>query len=147
RYEEVWFCGAGTSAFIGESLCVYLSERQSAVRYIAVPSTELVAHPEQLLRRGVRRLVVSFGRSGDSPESVATLGLLERADCGGLHITCNARGALARSTGARQRAIVLPEATHDSGFAMTSSYSTMLLYALAVFDAVPIQEVVTRMIA
>lgn len=147
RYEEVWFCGAGTSAFIGESLCVYLGERQTAMRYLAVPSTELVAHPGRLLRRGVRRLVVSFGRSGDSPESVATLALLGRADCGGLHITCNAQGALARSTGARQRAIVLPEATHDSGFAMTSSYSTMLLYALAVFDAVPIHEVATRMIA
>ena len=145
RYEEVWFCGAGTSAFIGESLCVYLGERQTAVRYLAVPSTELVAHPERLLRRGMRRLVVSFGRSGDSPESVATLTLLERADCGGLHITCNAHGALARSTGARQRAVVLPEATHDSGFAMTSSYSTMLLCALAVFDTLPVQEVGLRM--
>ena len=145
RYEEVWFCGAGTSAFIGESLCVYLGEQQTPVRYLAVPSTELVAYPQRLLRPGMRRLVVSFGRSGDSPESVATLALLERADCRGLHITCNAHGALARSRGARQRSIVLPEATHDSGFAMTSSYSTMLLYALAVFDSIPIHEIATRM--
>jgi fructoselysine-6-P-deglycase FrlB-like protein/predicted NBD/HSP70 family sugar kinase len=145
RFEEVWFCGAGTSAFIGESLSVYLNERQSAVRYIPVPTTELVAYPQRLLRRGTRRLVVSFGRSGDSPESVATLALLERADAAGLHITCNAHGALARSEGARQRAIVLPDETHDAGFAMTSSYSTMLLYALAVFDDVPIDALEGRL--
>jgi fructoselysine-6-P-deglycase FrlB-like protein/predicted NBD/HSP70 family sugar kinase len=147
RFEEVWLCGAGTSAFIGESLSVYLNERQSAVRYVPVPTTELVAHPQRLLRRGTRRLVVSFGRSGDSPESVATLALLERADAAGLHITCNAQGALARSEGSRQRAIVLPRETHDAGFAMTSSYSTMLLYALAVFDDLPVEAVAARMSA
>ncbi len=145
RFEEVWFCGAGTSAFIGESLSVYLNEHQSAVRYVPVPTTELVAYPQRLLRRGTRRLVVSFGRSGDSPESVATLALLERADAAGLHITCNAHGALARAEGSRQRAIVLPDETHDAGFAMTSSYSTMLLYALAVFDEVPIDALEGRM--
>ena len=144
-YEEVWFCGAGTSAFIGESLSAYLNERQTAVRYFAVPTTELVAHPQRLLRPGARRLVVSFGRSGDSPETVATLALLERADAGGLHITCNANGALARSVGLRQRAVVLPPETHDAGFAMTSSYSTMLLYALACFDTAPIEDIAPRL--
>ncbi len=145
RFEEVWFCGAGTSAFIGESLSVYLNERQSSVRYVPVPTTELVAYPQRLLRRGTRRLVVSFGRSGDSPESIATLALLERADAAGLHITCNAHGALARSEGARQRAIVLPDETHDAGFAMTSSYSTMLLYALAIFDDLAVGALEGRM--
>ena len=145
RFEEVWFCGAGTSAFIGESLSVYLNERQSERRYLGMPSTELVAYPQRLLRRGIRRLVVSFGRSGDSPESVATLELLERSDASGLHITCNPQGALARSTGSRQRAVVLPEETHDAGFAMTSSYSTMLLYALAVFDDLPVGALLERM--
>jgi len=144
-YEEVWFCGAGTSAFIGESLSAYLNERRTAVRYRAVPTTELVAHPQALMRPGMRRLLVSFGRSGDSPETLATLALLDRSDAGGLHITCNAGGALARSTGPRQRALVLPPQTHDAGFAMTSSYSTMLLYALACFDDLPIADIAPRL--
>lgn len=144
-YEEVWFCGAGTSAFIGESLSAYLNERRTAVRYRAVPTTDLVAHPQGLLRPGTRRLLVSFGRSGESPETLATLALLDRSDAGGLHITCNANGALARSAGPRQRALVLPPETHDAGFAMTSSYSTMLLYALACFDDLPIANIGPRL--
>ncbi len=140
-YEEVWFCGAGTSAFIGESVSAYLNERRTAMRYRAVPTTELVAHPRALLHPGTRRLLVSFGRSGESPETLATLALLDRSDAGGLHITCNANGALARSAGPRQRALVLPPETHDAGFAMTSSYSTMLLYALACFDDLPIADI------
>jgi len=36
-----------------------------------------------------------------------------------------------------QRVVALPEATHDSGFAMTSSFTTMLLSALACTDPQP----------
>jgi fructoselysine-6-P-deglycase FrlB-like protein/predicted NBD/HSP70 family sugar kinase len=144
-YDEVWFCGAGTSAFIGESLSAHLNERRSPTRYLAVPTTELVAHPHRLLLPGARRLLVSFGRSGESPETLATLALLERTDASALHITCNADGALARSAGPRQRALVLPPETHDAGFAMTSSYSTMLLYALACFDDLPVAQIAPRL--
>jgi fructoselysine-6-P-deglycase FrlB-like protein/predicted NBD/HSP70 family sugar kinase len=144
-YDEVWFCGAGTSAFIGESLSAYLNAQRAPARYRAVPTTELVAHPQGLLRPGMRRLLVSFGRSGESPETLATLALLDRADADALHITCNADGALARSAGPRQRALVLPPETHDAGFAMTSSYSTMLLYALACFDDLPIAGIEPRL--
>ncbi len=144
-HDEVWFCGAGTSAFIGESLSAYLNAQRAPARYRAVPTTELVAHPQGLLRPGMRRLLVSFGRSGDSPETLATLALLDRADADALHITCNADGALARSAGPRQRALVLPPETHDAGFAMTSSYSTMLLYALACFDDLPIAGIEPRL--
>jgi tagatose-6-phosphate ketose/aldose isomerase len=53
-----------------------------------------------------------------------------------INITCNKDGALAtRTSGAPTQVIVLPDATHDAGFAMTSSFSTMLLTALALFDA------------
>jgi predicted NBD/HSP70 family sugar kinase/fructoselysine-6-P-deglycase FrlB-like protein len=144
-HDEVWFCGAGTSAFIGESLSAHLNELRTPARYRAVPTTELVAHPQGLLRHGMRRLLVSFGRSGESPETLATLALLERADADALHVTCNADGALARSAGPRQRALVLPPETHDAGFAMTSSYSTMLLYALACFDDLPIADIAARL--
>jgi tagatose-6-phosphate ketose/aldose isomerase len=52
-----------------------------------------------------------------------------------LHITCNPDGALAtRTSPGPLKVINLPEVTHDAGFAMTSSFSTMLLTALALFD-------------
>jgi fructoselysine-6-P-deglycase FrlB-like protein/predicted NBD/HSP70 family sugar kinase len=141
--EEIWFCGAGTSSFIGDSLSAYLGGQRTDIRYVSIPTTELVAHPQRLLKAGARRLLVSFGRSGNSPETIATLDLLKQADVDGLHITCNPQGALASAVGPRQRALVLPPETHDAAFAMTSSYSTMLLYALACLDSLPIQDIGT----
>lgn len=130
-HDEVWFCGAGTSAYIGDIIAAGVP----GVR--AVPSTDLVATPKAFLT-GVKPLVVSFGRSGNSTESIGTLDALDALapNAPRLHITCNKDGALAtRPSQGPQKVIVLPDATHDAGFAMTSSFSTMLLTALALFDA------------
>lgn len=130
--SEVWFCGAGTSAYIGENLCAGL-EGQEGPRLRAVPTTDLVARPQAFLA-GAPKLIVSFGRSGNSAESIGTMDALDALAplWPRLNITCNAAGALSRRPGAR--IVTLPEATHDAGFAMTSSFSTMLLTALAIFD-------------
>lgn len=141
--RQVWFCGAGTSAYIGDTLRAYLNAASGApVRHCSIPTTDLVSCPRDFLATPERLLVVSFGRSGDSPETVGTLDLLDAhlpaADR--LHITCNPDGALARRAPpgpGEQRVLVLPSDTNDSGFAMTSSYSTMLLSALAIFDSAP----------
>ena len=133
--EEVWFCGAGTSAYIGEIIVAGL-EGQSGPRLRAIPSTDFVSRPHAYLCRR-KPLVVSFGRSGNSTESVGTLDALDALapDAPRLHITCNPVGTLAtRPSTGPQKVVVLPEATHDAGFAMTSSFSTMLLTALALFD-------------
>ena len=129
---EVWFCGAGTSAYIGDILTAGL-EGQPGPRLRSVPTTDIVARPHAYLT-GAPKLIVSFGRSGNSTESI---GLLYAADALApawprLNITCNATSALA--TRPRAKVIILPEATHDQGFAMTSSFSTMLLTAAAIFD-------------
>lgn len=134
--DEVWFCGAGTSAFIGDIIVAGL-EGHAGPRLRSVPSTDLVSRPQAYLR-GKRPLVVSFGRSGNSTESVGTLDALDALapTAPRLHITCNADGALAqRPAIGPAQVIVLPDETHDAGFAMTSSFSTMLLTALALFDA------------
>ena len=143
--EEVWFCGAGSSAYVGEIVVAAL-EGVGGPRLRAVATTDLVSRPRAYLA-GRRPLVVSFGRSGNSSESIGVLTALDAlaADAPRLNITCNAGSALAAEA-AGQRVIVLPEATHDAGFAMTSSFTTMLLTALAVFDlAVPAAEVAGRM--
>ena len=130
NYDEVWFCGAGTSAYIGDIIAAGVPGMR------AVPSTDLVATPKAFLNN-VKPLVVSFGRSGNSTESIGTLDALDALapDAPRLHITCNKDGALAtRGSQGPMKVIVLPEATHDAGFAMTSSFSTMFYTALALFD-------------
>lgn len=130
-FDEVWFCGAGTSAYIGDIIAASLPGTRS------VPSTDLVSRPAHYLR-GANPLVVSFGRSGNSAESIGALDALDTLapNAPRLHITCHKDGALAtRSATGPCHVINLPAETHDAGFAMTSSFSTMLLTALAVCDA------------
>src|SRR5690606_30017724 len=93
---------------------------------------------------------LQFGRSGDSSESVGTMDLLDahRPDIDRLHVTCNPDGALATRPGrgpGETRALVLPEATHDRGFAMTSSFTTMLLSALAVLGGIDAAAALPRL--
>ena len=130
-FDEVWFCGAGTSAYIGDIIAAELKGTHS------VPTTDIVANPAHVLA-GSRPLVVNFGRSGDSAESIGTLNALDAlaANAPRLNITCNKAGALVtRSSNAPTKVVILPDETHDAGFAMTSSFSAMLLTALALFDA------------
>lgn len=141
--KEVWLCGAGSSAYIGEILAAGL-EGAPGPRLRAVPTTDIVSRPAAFLR-GAPRLVVNFGRSGNSAETLGTLDALDTLapNWPRLNITCNARSALATRTGGR--AVILPEATHDAGFAMTSSFTTMLLTALAILDrATPAKAIAGR---
>ncbi|MCA0270739.1 MAG: ROK family protein [Proteobacteria bacterium] len=141
-HDEVWFCGAGTSAFIGETLAPYLNGIEGDARFRAIATTDFVSSPRRYLRRGLRPLVVSFGRSGNSSETVGMLDLINKhaPHADKLNITCNGESTLARDAAASAgelRSIVLPPETNDRGFAMTSSYSSMLLTALACFDPCP----------
>ncbi len=128
--------GAGTSAFIGECLAPVLSTRLGR-RVQAIPTTDLVCAPHLYFEADTPTVLVSFGRSGNSPESVAAVELADRlvTNLHHLVITCNAEGALATyAQGARGLTVQLPEATHDRSFAMTSSFSCMTYAALAVFS-------------
>jgi len=127
--------GAGTSAFIGE--CLVPSMLGRGWRVEAVPTTDLVSGPRQFLQPGVPTLLVSFGRSGSSPESVAAVALADQLvdEVYHLVVTCNADGALCQLAQGRANvhAILLPDATHDRGFAMTTSFTSMLLAAGGAF--------------
>lgn len=130
-FDEVWFCGAGTSAYIGDIIAASVKGTRS------VPTTDIVANPGHVLK-DANPLVVNFGRSGNSTESIGTLHALDALapDAPRINITCNKDGALAtHASDAPTQVVVLPDATHDAGFAMTSSFSTMLLTALSLFDA------------
>jgi tagatose-6-phosphate ketose/aldose isomerase len=132
--------GAGTSAFVGECLAPAL-KRRTQRRVDAVATTDLVESPGSWLERAVPTLLVSFARSGNSPESVAALTLADQGvtDCYHLIVTCNREGNLYRQ-GQRQRnahVVLLPEQTNDRGFAMTSSFTGMMLAAALAFDLMP----------
>lgn len=134
--------GAGTSAFAGECLAPLLSTRLGR-RVEAIATTDLVCAPHLYFEPDTPTLLVSFGRSGNSPESVAAIELADRLvkQLSHLVITCNAEGALAAYGKApRGLTIQLPEATHDRSFAMTSSFTCMTYAALAAFSGVEMME-------
>jgi tagatose-6-phosphate ketose/aldose isomerase len=129
--------GAGTSSFVGECLALALA-RKSGLRVDSVATTDLVGSPKNWLWHPVPTLLVSFARSGNSPESMAALNLAEQCvqECHHLIFTCNAEGALYRlgKNTRNTRVVLLPQETNDRGFAMTSSFSGMLLAAAMTFD-------------
>jgi tagatose-6-phosphate ketose/aldose isomerase len=132
---RILLAGAGTSAFIGGCLAATI-QRLTGLCVEAVPTTDIVSAPSLYLSPKAPTLLVSFARSGNSPESLAALELANTqiAKVHHLFITCNPDGALAKAADGNGLAVVLPEATHDRGFAMTSSFSAMMLAALAIFS-------------
>lgn len=136
--QRVILTGAGSSAYIGEMAAEALNAAWPAeVRAIA--TTSLLTHPELYLDPKRPTLLVSFARSGNSPESLATVELVREfvAEPRFLNITCNADGELMRGSAGRDDTLnlLMPEGSCDRGFAMTSSLSAMLLAALTVLGA------------
>lgn len=138
--HRVIFTGAGSSGFIAEMVADQINA-QWPVDVRAVHTTSLLTHPSLYLERDRPTLLVSFARSGSSPESTAAVDLVREQVTTSrfLDITCNADGELARR--GRDRAdtftLLMPEASCDRAFAMTSSLSCMMLAALCVFDTAP----------
>ena len=123
--------GAGTSAFIADTAeCVYMKGGLGGAK--AVATTDIVSAPESFLSPD-DRLFISFGRSGNSPESVAAYNIARKYCKDALHliITCNPEGFLAKSADpAKDLVIVLPDGTNDRSLAMTSSFSSMLVASI-----------------
>jgi tagatose-6-phosphate ketose/aldose isomerase len=138
---RVILAGAGSSAFAGEIAAPAL-RRHLGRRVDAVATTDIVATPLDCLERDVPTLLVSFGRSGNSPESLASTVLADELvdDVWHLVLTCDRDGQLGRAHQGRPRSLVvyMPERTNDVGFAMTSSLTSMLLSCLLMLGpAVP----------
>jgi tagatose-6-phosphate ketose/aldose isomerase len=133
--------GAGSSAFIGGALVPLLLDRLGR-RVEAIPTTDLLSGPAQYFQQNVPTLLVSFGRSGSSPESVAVVDLADQLlrRCHQLVFTCNEQGTLYQRCREKPNslAILLPPETHDQSFAMTSSFTAMMLAASLVFNVAEI---------
>ncbi len=122
--------GAGTSAFAGRALAPALAVRLGR-RVEAIATTDIVSNPREVFAADVPTLLVSFARSGDSPESVAATELADQCLSSVRHliISCNPDGLLAKVRGADESScvVLMPAASNDTGFAMTSSFTSMLL--------------------
>jgi tagatose-6-phosphate ketose/aldose isomerase len=140
--REVILTGAGSSAFIGELLQGYYS-RQLKRSIRAIPTTDIVTNPEECFAQDAPTLLISFARSGNSPESIAAI---DRADeclsnVRHLIITCNPDGDLANHPTEYPRAVfILPPGADDRGLAMTGSFTSMALAGLLMADLEGLEE-------
>ena len=129
---DIVLTGAGTSAFIGDALQPVMRGMWHNVRSVA--TTDIITHANYLLNPDKPLLLVSFARSGNSPESVGAVNLANKQckNVAHVYITCNKNGKLAQQAEGKENILLLllPEETDDKSLAMTSSFSTMLLTCL-----------------
>jgi tagatose-6-phosphate ketose/aldose isomerase len=130
--KKIILTGAGTSAYIGYSVEGAM-QRNTGITTISIPTTHLVSHPQDYFEKTTPTLVVSFARSGNSPESLAAVTLADAHidTCFHLIITCSEQGDLAKYESKNEHLVfLLPPESNDRSLAMTGSYSGMLLSAL-----------------
>ena len=139
-YIKVILTGAGTSAYVGETLLPHFRKiyDERKWNFNAIATTDIVANPLAYLHKEVTTILVSFARSGNSPESVAAVDLAKDLveELYQITITCAAEGKLAQQAHGDERNLLLlqPTPSNDAGFAMTSSFTSMMLTALLIFD-------------
>lgn len=134
---DIILTGAGTSEFVGNALYSYLNKLTN-YKTKSFGTTDIVATPENYLSQTKPTLMISFGRSGNSPESVGAVDVADEVCADNVYhlfVTCNHEGALSKAAGKRDNAyaINLTPETHDQSFAMTSSFSNMMLATLLCF--------------
>lgn len=140
---DIVLTGAGTSEFVGNSLFQALNKKYD-YKVKSYGTTDIVPAPEYFFSRTKPTILVSFGRSGNSPES---LGAVEAAEtvCQNLYhlfVTCNHEGTLSKLADTRENCFALnltPE-THDQSFAMTSSFSNMYMATYLAFNLDRLEE-------
>lgn len=143
---KVILTGAGTSAFVGDTVVPYLNKisDQQIFTIQSIPTTNIVSNPHHYLDEKTPTILISFARSGNSPESVAAVELGEQLvkDFYQIHITCNKEGFLAKKAfGQKDNLLLLmPEGSNDQSFAMTSSFTTMMLSVLLLFQIKKIEQ-------
>jgi tagatose-6-phosphate ketose/aldose isomerase len=148
---DIILTGAGTSAFIGDALKGPFYQK-TGIKTRAVATTDLVTHAEQYLNRDKPILLISFARSGNSPESVAAVDLVNKI-CNNIYhliITCNPEGALAQKyQGSNCYVFLLPPEADDQSLAMTGSFTSMLLTGLflSLIDKIDEQEKVVKQLS
>ena len=141
---DIILTGAGTSEFVGNSLYQALNKKY-CYKVKSYATTDIVPSPESFLSHTKPTILVSFGRSGNSPETIGAIDAAE-AVCQNLYhlfVTCNENGSLSKMGQSRENCFALnltPE-THDQSFAMTSSFSNMYMAAYLAFNLDQVEQI------
>ena len=122
--------GSGSSHFIGVALAPTLQVNlERPVR--AVSAGEILLSPDAYVNSKRCPTIVSFGRSGDSPESIAVADLIfdRWPQCEQIFVTCNPSGRLATAyeSAPQIRTVVLGSNVNDQSLVMTSSFTSLWL--------------------
>jgi tagatose-6-phosphate ketose/aldose isomerase len=145
RGTRIVLTGAGSSAFIGEALASFAA-KSSGIKCEAVHTTDIVSAPETVLFSDIPTLLISFGRSGNSPESTGAIQYVRRVvkNLAEVAIVCDGGSKLHNITAESEKnlCLVMPEGSNDKGFAMTGSVSCMLLAGFALLNYEKIDEIV-----
>jgi tagatose-6-phosphate ketose/aldose isomerase len=129
--------GAGSSGFVGRAVAGFAA-KAAGLRAEAIHTTDIVSAPDMIFPASTAdkpTLLISFARSGNSPESVGAVQYARKKvkDLYEIAIVCDEASKLSSITRQSDKSLllVMPEGTNDKGFAMTSSVSTMILAGLA----------------
>jgi tagatose-6-phosphate ketose/aldose isomerase len=134
RDINIILTGAGTSAYIGDVLLGSFN-KHTRNPVSAIATTDLITHPDHYFNNEKEYLLISFARSGNSPESSQAILLAENFSKKVYHliITCNEHGKLLETVSNKNNfTFLMPPEADDKGLAMTSSFTTMLLSGLLI---------------
>ena len=146
KRTRVIFTGAGTSQYVGDTVVPYLRAHgdTQAFSFESIGTTDIVAKPEDYLIKDEPTLLVSFARSGNSPESLAAVEVANQVveTIHHLAITCAEEGQLAQISQKEENSFLflMPTRSNDGGFAMTGSFSCMTLGTLLLFDQTAFEQ-------
>src|SRR6185369_13120080 len=136
--KAIVFTGSGSSYYAGQCL-VHAVQRATGLPASGISSGELLLLREAALPPIRPLLMVSFARSGDSPESGELIRRLleDEPEVRHLVITCNRQGRLAEIWGpaglepcSRVEVVTLDDRTCDRSLVMTSSFTNLALAGL-----------------
>ena len=129
---RVTLTGAGSSAHVGLSAQNLLRQRWQ-LDVDTRPTTDIITHWDSIFLKKANNVLVSFARSGNSPESVAAVNVAEKYCPEICHVivTCNRHGKLAEIGRKKRNAllVLLSDETNDKGLAMTASFTAMVMAA------------------
>jgi tagatose-6-phosphate ketose/aldose isomerase len=143
----VLLTGSGSSHYVGKSLEPILS-RSLARPVRAVPAGNFLTEGARYVPEGAPGTLVSFARSGDSPESRGAVDWFLSHAPAWRHtiVTCNRDGALATRYLDRENVsiVLLPERTNDRSLVMTSSFTALWLAGRILGGGDPDVDVLSR---
>jgi tagatose-6-phosphate ketose/aldose isomerase len=143
RNVRIIVTGAGSSGFVGQAVAGFAAQ-SGGILCESIHTTDIVSAPDAYLA-DKPTLLISFARSGNSPESVGAVRYARERikDLYEAAIVCDGGSKLSAAARESDKSLVLvmPEGTNDKGFAMTSSVSCMILAGFALLNPDRLDEI------